>query len=52
VRTEDSIVPLTLIEIELLLAALAHYEKQFRTGRSAGLSENTRVLRDKLLAVG
>ncbi len=51
-RTENSNVPLTLIEIELLLAALAFYEKQFRTERSEGLSDNIRVLRNKLLAAG
>jgi hypothetical protein len=52
VRTEDSNVPLTLIEIELLRAALAYCDKKIRTERLEGLSDNIRVLRNKLLAVG
>jgi hypothetical protein len=50
--TEDSSVSLTPIEVKLLLAALAYYEKQFRKERSEGLADNIRVLRGKLLAAG
>lgn len=48
-RTEDSNVTLTSIEIELLIASLTYYEQKFRGKRSEKLAENIRVLRAKLL---
>jgi len=51
-RIEDSNVSLTPIEVELLLAALAYYERQFRSERSVSLADNIRVLRGKLIDAG
>ena len=48
-RTEESSMSLTVIEAELLLAALTHYEHKFQKERSEMLAENIRVLRGKLL---
>lgn len=49
-RTEDSSVSLTVIEVELLLAALTHYEHKFRSERSENLADDIRVLRGKLIS--
>lgn len=48
-RTEDSTISLTSIEVELLLAALSYYESKFRSERPEKLAEKIRVLRGKLL---
>lgn len=48
-RTEEFTVSLTVIETELLLAALTHYEHKFQKERSEGLADDIRVLRGKLL---
>ena len=50
-RTEDSSIALTPIEVELLLAALTHYEFKFRRDRSEKLTESIQVLRAKLLDI-
>lgn len=48
-RTADSNVSLTPIEIELLLASLAYYEQKFRVERPEKMADDIRVLRGKLL---
>ena len=48
-RTEDSAMSLTSIEVELLLAALSYYEGKFRNERPEKLAEDIRRLRGKLL---
>jgi hypothetical protein len=48
-RTEESSISLTVIETELLLAALTHYEQKFQKERSETLADDIRVLRGKLL---
>lgn len=50
-NAEDPKISLTPIEVELLLASLAHYEQKFRDGRPEHLSENIRMLRQKLLDI-
>jgi len=50
-RTEDSAVILTCMDVELLLAALAYYEQKFRAQRPEQLAENIRILRQKLLVI-
>lgn len=50
-RTEDSSITLTPIEVELLLAALTQYELKFRSERSEELTESIQVLRGKLVAI-
>jgi len=41
---------LTLAEVELLLAALSHYELKYQSERPEKLADSIRVLRDKLQA--
>jgi len=48
--TEQLSLSLTLSEVELLLAALAHYEQKLQYERPENLAYNIRVLRDKLTA--
>ena len=42
---------LTCTEVELLLAALSHYEQKFKVDRPEQLAENIKVLRQKLLDI-
>ena len=50
-NTENPSISLTPIEVELLLASLAHYEQKFRESGPENQMENIRVLRQKLLDI-
>lgn len=47
--TEDCTITLNAFEVELLLAALFHYEMKSRGERSTTLSEQMLLLRRKLI---
>jgi hypothetical protein len=48
--TDYSSVSLTPAEVELIVAALSHYELKYQSERPEKLADNIRALRDKLLA--
>jgi len=48
-KIDDSTISLDTGEVEMLLAALFHYEKKFHDERTESLSDEMELLRDKLI---